>query len=133
MKKIIILVVAVLVLAGGAAYFFLLKPKPEPPPVTFSPGDYFVTNVKDSNRLLKVTLVLMVSGDKAYKKLPLTLEENISKVRDIILFILRDMGEEEIRASGVEETLRIKICEGLNETFETDGIIGLWFRDFVMQ
>jgi len=132
MKKIIIIAAAVLVVAAGAVYYFVLMPKPAPAPVTFSPGDYFVTNIKDSNRLLKSTIVLVIDNT-TYKKPPAMLEENISQVRDTIIFILRELSEEEIRLSGVEESLRQKIRLALNEKLETEAIQDILFSDFVMQ
>jgi flagellar basal body-associated protein FliL len=133
MNKIIVMAVAVLVVTAGAFYYFVLKPVPQPAPITFSPGDYFVTNVKDSNRLLKTTVVLVIDNGVAYSKLPVHLEEHISQVRDTIIFILRELNEEEIRASGVEESLRKSIRLALNEKLATEGIKDILFNDFVMQ
>jgi flagellar basal body-associated protein FliL len=132
MKK-IILSAAILAAAMGILYFFVLRPQPEPSPITFAPGDHFVTNVKDSNRLLKTAVVLVIDSGGAYKKLPLKLEEHVSAVRDTILFILRELSEEEIRASGVEGELREKIRRSINDKLETDGVRDVLFSDFVMQ
>lgn len=133
MKKILIIAVALVALAGAAVYFFVLAPTPELPPVTFSPGDYFVTNVKDSNRLLKAAVVLVLDTDKAYKKLPARLDANVAGVRDTIIFILRELDEDEIRADGVEDDLRKRISAALNTSLETEGVKTVLFSDFVMQ
>ena len=133
MKKKAVVAVLILAVVLGAVYFFMLKPEQEPIPITFAPGDYFVTNVKDSNRLLKTAVVLVINNDASYSHLPAKLDEHVAIVRDSIIFILRELSEDEIRASGVEQDLRAKIRQSINYKLETTGVQDVLFSDFVMQ
>jgi flagellar basal body-associated protein FliL len=62
-KLIIIIVVIVLLLAIGAGLYFFVFAAPPPEKITscYTPGDYFVTNIKDSTSLIKTTIVLELS------------------------------------------------------------------------
>ena len=132
MKKIIIIVAVVLVVAGAAVYFFFLKPPPEPETIYYSPGSHFITNVKDSTRLLKATIVIEISTtDEAGVTEYLT--ENNHIVRDIILFTLCEKTEEELRATGVQEMLRDTIVSKLNKDMEIDYVQTIYFNDYVIQ
>ena len=136
-KMIIIIVALVLILGGGGAavFFFVLggEEGPPPPPVIFSPGDFFIVNVKDSNRLLKTAVLVAVSGERAHRGLPDRLEEDMYVVRDTIIFILRELTEDKIRLMGAEDEVRSMLVAGLNEKFDTDGIVDILFTEFVIQ
>ncbi len=128
MKKLGIFIIVVAVVAGAALYFFVFNgSKPEYD--QYSPGEYFVTNVKDSNRLLKTSVVLELDTKKMQKEL----KEKNTLIRDTIIFILREMDEQEIKASNAQDILRNDIREALNEKLETEQIIGIMLNDFVMQ
>ena len=132
MKKIIIIVAVVLVVAGAAVYFFFLKPPPEPEIVYYTPGSHFITNVKDSTRLLKATIVLELSTtDPAGVTEYLT--ENNHLVRDVIVFTLCEKTEEELRATGAQEILRDKIVSKLNSEMGIDYVQTIYFNDYVIQ
>ena len=132
MKKIgIIIVVIVLVVAGGAAlYFFVFSGDKEKPEVRFeySPGEYFTTNVNQSQHLLKATLVLVVNAEGLEEMLT---KEN-ARIRDTIIFILRSLTEEDIRAEGTQDALRDRIIEALNDRLGIDNFVEVLFNDFVM-
>ena len=85
MKKkqttLVILVVLLLCAAAGAYWFYSNREVPE----TFfdySPGDYFVTNVKDSKRLFKVSVVLRLTTDDD-KVIAEVFTRNNALIRDI--------------------------------------------------
>jgi flagellar FliL protein len=132
MKKIIIIVAVVLVVAGAAVYFFFLKPPPEPETIYYSPGSHFITNVKDSTRLLKATIVIEISTTDA-AGVTEYLTENNHIVRDIILFTLCEKTEEELRATGVQEMLRDTIVSKLNSDMGIDYVQTIYFNDYVIQ
>ena len=131
MKKIIIIIIAVVVVASGvAAYFiFFRNSEPEAIRIAYVPGDFFVTNVKDSKYLLKTTIVLELSkeGMEEY------LTANNHMIRDIIIFILREKTEEELRSSGVQDALRDEIVSKISEKMGIDYIATLYFNDYVLQ
>ena len=131
MKKIIIIGIIVIAVAIGA-YFLLFSGEKEPDISYYTPGDYFVTNIKDSTRLLQSTIVLELAtfdpdGTNEY------LTENNQIIRDTIVFILRDKTEEELRSTGIEDTLRQEIVTALQKKMGLDYIQTLYFNDYVIQ
>lgn len=135
-KKIIIIVAAaVLVLGSIAVYFLFLAPKKEAvePKSVYVPGDYFVTNVKDSYSLLKVTIVLEVNKDAKDEEFVDFLTANNHIIRDTIVFILREKTEEELRASDIKQTLGAEIVQKVNGALGIDNIKTVYFNDYVIQ
>ena len=132
MKKPVILVVVIVVIAAAAAgfYFFVLSGDREKPEVRveYSPGEFFTTNVYGSNRLLKSGIILIVNEAGLEEKLTL---EN-ARIRDTIIFILRDLTEDDIKAEGTQEELRQRIIDELNEKLGIDNFVEVLFNDFVM-
>lgn len=132
MKKILIIIIAVVVVAGAAVYFLFLSPPPEPKTIYYVPGEYFVTNIADSTRLLKATIVLEISttdpdGVTEY------LTENNHIIRDNIVFTLRSKTEAELRSDGIEESLRSEIVDNLKSNMGLDYIVTIYFNDYVIQ
>jgi flagellar basal body-associated protein FliL len=135
MKKILIIVIALMVVGAAAVYFFVVPKPPEPDMVsTYVPGDYFVTNIKDSKALLKTTVVLEIKDKKSEdEKLKAKLEENSSVIRNAIIFTLREKTEPELRATDIEEKLRTEIVAKLNKELGIDNITSIYFNDYVLQ
>lgn len=131
-KRTIIIVVVVALLAAGAALYFLL-PRADsnaPEPQFYYPLEGpFVTNVKDSGKLFKATVVLVATD----KDLSETVTEKQYLIRDQILFILRDLTEQDICQPDIQEQLRELITQRVNEAMETDVFKSVVFGDFVMQ
>ncbi len=132
MKKILIIVGGVLVVAGAAVYFLFLAPPPEPETMFYVPGDYFVTNIADSTRLLKATIVLEISTTQK-DEVTKYLTENNHILRDVIVFTLRSKTEEELRSQGIEDQLRTEIVRNLKEKMGLDYITTIYFNDYVIQ
>ncbi len=135
MKKIVIILVALIAVLGiaGGVYFFVLQDTgaKEGSPVyyTYELGDSFVTNVKDSEKLFKAT-VIVVADDKDLAEL---LKEKQFVLRDTVLFQLRNLTEEDISSTTVQDSLRSTLVTALNQTLEIDNIVNVYFTDFVMQ
>lgn len=134
MKKIIIIVLIILIVGGAAVYWFLLKPPAEPETSFYVPGEFFVTNVKDSTRLLKTTIVLELLIQKSEETtIKEYLTENNHVIRDTIVFTLREKTEDELRAIEVDESLRKEIVKRLSERMNLDYINTIYFNDYVLQ
>lgn len=134
MKKTIIIIVAVLVVAAAAVYFFVIPKPPEPPKKSsFVPGDFFVTNIKNSKALLKVSVVLEVNKGADDKEFHEFLTENTHVIRDIIVFTLREKTEEELRSSDIQEQLRKEFIAKINEKLGIDNVQAIYFNDYVLQ
>lgn len=134
---IIILIVLLLVAIGGGAYYMLVlkaqvedaKASTVPQQFTYALDDSFITNVKSSRKLLKTSIVL-VSNDQNLQE---TLDSNKYVIRDTVLFILRDLTEEDISSETIQDTLRKEIPDALNKVLGITSIVSVYFGDFVMQ
>ena len=129
-KLIVIIAAAMIVIVGIVLYVFVLGGDNETPYIytEYSPGEYFVTNIKGTNRLLKATVVLVLDTDKLDEKL----RASNSVIRETILFILRDQDEDTLRAPDLDGVKRI-ITAALNEKLEIDNITGIIFSDYTVQ
>lgn len=132
MKKIIIIAAIALVVVAAAVYFLFLQPPPPAETSYYTPGDYFVTNIKDSTRLLKVTIVLEVVSTKT-EEVTENLTENNHVIRDIILSTLRNKTEEDLRDVSSQDALRKEIVDNLKKQMGIDYLTTLFFNDFVIQ
>ncbi len=141
MKKIsaIILAAVAVLAAGAAAYFFFSRggskegaessPEPTPELYTYEIKDSFITNIKDSASLFKTSIVLVVNK----KDMAEYFDERLYTIRDTVLFMLRDLTEEDILSLDIQDRLRVKIPEELNRVLGIDNIVSVYFNDFVMQ
>lgn len=132
MKKILIIVAVAVIVAGVAVYLLFLMPPPAAETVYYVPGDYFVTNIADSTRLLKTTIVLGISTPEP-DKVTEYLTENNHIIRDIIVFTLRSKTEDELRSNDIENTLREEIVNNLESKMGLDYIETIYFNDYVIQ
>jgi flagellar basal body-associated protein FliL len=93
------------------------------------PGDYFVTNVKDSESgLSKVSLSLAFTKDYAAD-----LDQNVTAVRNIIVKIMLSKTEEELKASNIIDQLEQEIFDALSEFLQIEEFYEVYIIDFVIQ
>ena len=131
-KKIIVIFLIFLMLGAGVGSYFLFFNKSQEDKVLLhasTPGEYFVTNVKGGNRLLKTTIVLMVDKEKLTSEL----KDNEYVIRDTVIYRLRQMDETDLRDTAVQDRLRVELSDALNEVLGIDNIKTIYFNDFVMQ
>ena len=97
-KTVIIIIVAlvlVIVAMGVGGFLFLSANKEKEEKVLFySPGEYFVTNLKDSNSLLKVTVTLAYNKEGVEEELT----ANNAIIRNAIVFTLRSKTKQDMQA-----------------------------------
>ncbi len=122
MKKIVFIILAAMILVTGCS------PK-ELVPFTLDPGEYFVTNIKGSDSYLK-TDIMLLAADDTYKK---EFEEDTSEIRDTIIYILRSMTIDELKAEDIQEKLSLAITTALNEKLEHELFLKIYFNEFVIQ
>lgn len=134
-KKLIIIIAAVLVVVIAVClYFFVFAKPPEKINSYFEPGDYFVTNIKDSPSLIKTTIVLEITVyESDLEDTTEYLKQNNHIIRDIIVFILRSKTEEELRSQDIADALRTQIVQRINEQMGIDYISTIYFNDYVVQ
>ena len=134
-KKIIIIIIAVVLVAGVAAAILLMQPR-EIKQFYYSPGDAFVTNVLDSDRLIKTTLVICTNGDQET-----LISEKNAVIRDTLLQVFRETPEEQYKSANLQTYLSDIRVARLNGLFppEEGGenavprFARIYFNDFVMQ
>lgn len=133
-KKLIIIILAVVIVVAACLYFFVFQKPPVKEYSFYSPGDYFVTNIKDSTSLIKTTIVLEIYAfEKDEEKITEYLTENNHVIRDIIVFTLRSKTEDELRAQDIDQTLRQEIVQRISDQMDIDYIATAYFNDYVIQ
>ena len=137
-KKVILII---LVAAIAAVAFMLLNGKLNPAEegseqkidmtdvYYYSPGDYFVTNIKDSNSLSKVSVSLALMNNKQMD----FLAESNPVIRACIVDIMRSHTEEELRDPAITEVIAKEITDSVNKALEMSDIINVYISDFVIQ
>ena len=153
-KKILLPVIAVVVIGAAALVWFLVINKDTgPAPVVYanySASEAIVTNVKKTsesktNRLLK-TGVCVVMDEILYKEITASKEIEAYYqpiIKDTIIFILRELTEDDINDTTGQDKIRQKLTDALNERLDLNGmdadgnpkpkIYSIIFTDFVMQ
>ncbi len=135
MKKKLIIIIVVILAVGAAGAYFLMQSGAEEEKIYsyYEPGDYFVTNIKDSKALIKTTIVLELhAGKSEMEEITQFLTENNHILRDIIVFTLRSKTEQELRAENIDETLRDEIVRSISEQMGVDYISTVYFNDYVI-
>lgn len=131
MKKIIIIVVAVVLVLGAAAAVFLLMPR-EIKYYYYSVGEPFVTNIIDSEYLVKAPITLEMTED-----LTEDLTEKNAVVRDRILNVLMNTTEDVYRSGNLQQVSDAIVRE-MNMIFPQEDpekpaiFTKAYFSDFVM-
>jgi len=133
---IIVLVVILFVLAAGAVFYFFVwggQDTEEKQPqvevgIVFHTGEVFVTNLKNSDLLLKTNIFISVPNQNLR-----LLQENVQLVRDRIIRVLRSFTEEDILNENLQDLVRDRIKNDLQNTLNIDKILDVYFTEFVLQ
>ena len=131
MKKIVVVLIAVVAIAAVVGvYFFVFRGDDDKPElrVEYSPGEHFTVNMKNSTRIFRVGIVLVVNSEDLEEFL---IAEN-NRIRDTIIFILRELDEEDVKQEGTHDSLRRSILLALNNRLGIDNFVEVLFNDFVM-
>lgn len=129
MKKTLIIVIAAIAVGVGAYFLFFNTPKGESEVLyNYAIKEAFIANVKDSQKLVKASIILVVNKD-----ITEDLEKNVYIIRDTILIMLRSLTDEDISSGDIMEKLRSDIPAALNEALDIDNVVSIYFSDFVMQ
>ena len=128
MKKIILIILVVVVVGIGGALFFLTGDK-APTPFNHDPGDYFVTDMADSIRLLKIDMVITMADDKKQE----FYTENNHRIRNVVIQSIRGKTESYLRTAEAQATLSEAILTALRLEFETEDFLKIYYNEFVIQ
>lgn len=95
------------------------------------PLDTFVVNLADDKgkRYLRATMQLELAPEQTAA----TLEQRLPQIRDVVLTILPTKQFQEIRTIDGKTTLRTEIMNKLNELFNGESVVNIYFTEFVIQ
>ena len=95
------------------------------------PLDTFVVNLADGNgkRYLRATMQLELAPEQTAA----TFEKRLPQIRDVVLTILPTKQFEEIRTVDGKAALRAEILNRLNGLINDEGVINIYFTEFVIQ
>lgn len=127
--SIVLIILSVVILAGTLLFFYLQNKKEPDFTFYYDPGEPFITDICGSRRLLKTDIILKLSDKRKEKYY----QENNHRIRNEIIFVLRSKTEAELESSKGHNELVREILKRLNEAFETDEFLDVYFNEFVMQ
>lgn len=129
MKKVLTIILGVICCAllafGGYKYYAYSQEKP----YSYYPDKDFITDISCSGKHVKVDIVIEFENCK-YKKF---LEKNNFKIRDMILFIIRNKDEEVMKSKDIKQILTKEIIEALKNDFGIDSAKMVYFNEFVVE
>ena len=128
----VVVILIVILIGGGLAayYYYFAQPETDAPKLySYTPGDFFVTNIYESRSLLKVTIVLVLNTDKQMGYL----KENEYILRDAVIGVLRAKTEEELRMLDATDVLREDLVNVLRNELDMDYLVTIYFYDYVLQ
>lgn len=97
--------------------------------VSYDPDGAFITNIKDSKKLIKVSIVIEMEDNKKIDYMT----KNNYKIRNIINDVLSGLSEEDIGKDNARDDIRADIREEIRTKLSLDGIIDVYFNEFVTQ
>ncbi|MCQ1527991.1 flagellar basal body-associated FliL family protein [Lutispora saccharofermentans] len=138
-KTLLIIVIALLIfiiIASGFGLYFIINSNAEKEDllkvdkkiIMYSFEDSFISNVKDSKRILKITIKVELANSK--------IEDIITarnpEIRNEINLILREKNEEDLSGSEGQLKLQTEILEALRKLLKTEKILNVYFDEFII-
>lgn len=152
-KTLLIIIIVIILALGAAAFYFFYMRGDHTKPVTlvqYSPGEAFVSNVYNTESLVKLGVVLTIREDDQER-----VAANNDLIRDTILRLIRSQEEDIYKQVDTMDQVAVMIQNQLNAAldrnmaagsrppteFSTDGddisgsgtIVKVYFCEFVMQ
>lgn len=128
MKK-VLLILGLLVLCSGLGFGgFMWYQISQNQCYIYDPGDYFVTNVGNSSKLVKADVVIEFENCK-HKEF---LSKNNFKIRDLIIFELRNKSVDEVMSPDIKEILNRDIIEKLKSEYNITAK-KVYFNEFIVE
>ena len=135
MKKVIVIVAVVVVLGIAGAAFFILTGGDTDDGITpevrvaHQIGE-FTANVRSSRQLFRTNITVVANTED--EALTLLLIEESARIRHTIIFLLREMTQEDIEAQNAQVLLGQRIVTALNSELGIDNLVEVLFTEFVM-
>lgn len=124
--------IIIALIAGGIFYFTVYR-KSEPVAeevitFTYSLGELY-SNLKGSNRILKINIVLEITDEKFIENL----DSEKSKITNHILELLRSKNESQLSGDSGQQSLRNEILKLMNSLLPSEKISDVFFVEFIIQ
>lgn len=97
--------------------------------IVFNTGDSFITNIKDDKSILKCDIYIEVDNKETAEQL----KEDIPKIRDRIILILRELTIDDVERQDIQTELKKRIQSDLQENLDVQNITNIYFNEFVVQ
>lgn len=97
--------------------------------IVFNTGDSFITNIKDDKSILKCDIYIEVDNKETAEQL----KEDIPKIRDRIILILRELTIDDVERQDIQTELKKRIQSELQENLDVQNITNIYFNEFVVQ
>lgn len=95
---------------------------------TYSFGELY-SNLKDSKRILKISIVLETFDEKLTKKL----DSQKFKINNNILELLRSKTEEDLAGDVGQKSLRKEVLDSIKSILPSDKVSDVYFIEFIIQ
>src|SRR5690606_20974971 len=82
--------------------------------IVFNTGDSFITNIKDDKSILKCDIYIEVDNKETAEQL----KEDIPKIRDRIILILRELTIDDVERQDIQTELKKRIQSELQENLD---------------
>lgn len=134
---IIIVILLVIIISFGVTFIYMQSNysqkdeslKVDKNIIMYSFGDSFVSNVKDSNKILKVTVRLELSNSKVEE----VINARSPEIRNEINLLLRGKTEEDLKGSEGQSNLQKEILSVVRKLLNTDKVLNVYFDEFIIQ
>jgi len=97
--------------------------------IMYSFDESFISNVKDSNRILKVTIKMELSNSKIQE----IVKARNPEIRHEINLLLRGKTEEDLKGSEGQSNLQKEILNVTRKLLNTEKVLNVYFDEFIIQ
>jgi flagellar FliL protein len=133
----IIVIILIIVITFGLTVFFMQKNiggeeeslKINKNIIMYSFDESFISNVKDSNRILKVTIKLELSNSKIQE----IVKARNPEIRHEINLLLRGKTEGDLKGSEGQSNLQKEILNVTRKLLNTEKVLNVYFDEFIIQ
>ncbi|WP_372994074.1 flagellar basal body-associated protein FliL [Lutispora sp.] len=133
----IIVIILIIVITFGLTVFFMQKNiggeeeslKINKNIIMYSFDESFISNVKDSNRILKVTIKMELSNSKIQE----IVKARNPEIRHEINLLLRGKTEEDLKGSEGQSNLQKEILNVTRKLLNTEKVLNVYFDEFIIQ
>jgi flagellar basal body-associated protein FliL len=154
-KKIIIAILALAVLiavAGGTGYFVsMMVSKNTATAVSnngstaagsnsnliektyFDTGDEFLVNLADEDGKKFIKTKISLAYDSSNKKLPDELKNNLTSIRNDIIYVLRTKKREDVNSAIGSENLRKELLAKINASLKGGQLLDVYYSELIIQ